>query len=710
MRGVALIGLALVFVVGVGRSAVGQTAADHNAAKWYQLAIDQYQALRENSPREFELLGNYDETQPVTAELRAALAKVQPILEMTRRGTAEESCNFPLDRSQGIEMLLPHLGQLRGIARVMRADTMVRLGDGDAAGAAANVADLYRMSDHFSGDRIVISSLVGQAVFGLADRTAQYGLDRGVFGEAESKSLLQGLSRLDAHDPFDCLEAVAGEQELAVGWLTEKFASDGGGKGIAEFREMFGGNDATELALMGMDEKAFKGAVEEYDGLMNRMVEIFAMPDAEEAKAAMKEVEAGFETHAYGPLASMLMPALGRVLEMRSKAEKMLADRRATLGALASGKATANDLANAALWYVRGAEMVGKLDGAVLKGIREFAADTSAPMSKEVTAALVSQPVKEILDEFREGTKKHRCDFGFTRPEQPWQAYVGFIPPYAVGVHDAIRIIHADAVRLLRAGTAGENQWEAADRLAIAAVVSAHMGEDPMLVSSLISHCNFNKTINLAGTALANGMMDESAKPMLFDAVDRMSRKDPFGFIGAVIGTRGEIGKYLGAYAARAAGADEFGHREDVKIAQERVTEQIKTLNGDQLLYLLAVLQTTQQNAAPGAEPGAAAGAATSAPPDPSRLGDVISLADLEAVVREIPQIAPQLSRQDVSFFRDRAIPAIAASMNSKGWVGGANFVDHMRRARNDLRKAHTLLRPHAVEEEKPTESPGEKR
>jgi hypothetical protein len=107
--------------------------------------------------------------------VRAVLARVEPVLSAARSGARQEYNDFGLDYTQGFELMLPHLGKLRNIGRLMAADAAVRLHDGDASGAAGEIASAYRIADHLPADEILISSLVGQAVFQSADRVARAG-------------------------------------------------------------------------------------------------------------------------------------------------------------------------------------------------------------------------------------------------------------------------------------------------------------------------------------------------------------------------------------------------------------------------------------------------------------------------------------------------------------------------------------------------------
>lgn len=676
------------------RGAAAQADSGRNAAVTYRQAIERYNQWREASPDQVELLMSYisEDGPGLTPEVRAALSQARPILELARGGTAAEHCQFPLERDQGMWMLLPHLSGLRGLAKLMKADALVKLNDGDGAGAAANYADLYRMSGHLRDDRILISSLVGNAIFGLADSSTQQAIDQGRLGAAESQAILEGLDRLSLVDPFDYAGAVQGEKETFGGWLQRQFD-----EGIEPARIFMGLQDGEvpeeweddgELAFM--TPEYFERELGLYNDMMDRMISAFKMPDHEAAKEEVAVIEREIERlkeqsefTAEGLLASMFMPALGKVIERRNQSEKMLAERRAVLQMLASGRKKPEELANAALWYVRGAEMVDRLDPAALQAIRTFAADTSAPISDELADLLqgesaVAKAVAEIIDTFRAGSRKGRCDFSFTRPE--WRRELGFVPVYAPGMHDAFRIFYCDAVRLLRDGG---TQEQALDRLATCLRMPAHLADDPILISALMSHCNFNRAIDLAGTALTNGMLTDEAKPALREAVEKMNTKDPFGLIGAVLATREKLGKHMGQYTMYLTG--EYNPE-----AGTRVTEKIKALNGDQLLYLLVVRETLQQNGAPASDDPGSEQTKSSLMDNLSRLGDVLSIPDIEAVQREITDCAPMLARYEFDFLNERTIPAVAYSMEGRY---GRNYIDHVRRANGDLRRGHQIFR-----------------
>jgi hypothetical protein len=663
-------GIALCVLLSAGTHAIAQTHDPHNAATWYQRAIDQYMQLPQSQR---DLLSNqWDPAAgPPPPELRAALSNVQGILQNLQRGSMQEYSDFNLDYSQGFELMMPQLNQLRQLTRVARNDVLVKLVDGDSSGASDRLASLYRMSSHNGDDRIIISSLVGQAVFKAADDYVQLGLDRGVFSQTDAVKLLGAAKTLGADDPFAYVEAIAGEQEVFVTYM-DKFT---GPEERARLVGMIYGNtadggQADREALLAADEQQFHAMIDEYDGVMNRVVEIFSMKDPEAAKTAMKGLESEMEQDKHGALAHMLLPAFGKVFERREQSRTMLADRIAVLEKLAAGEVKPEEIANAAIWYLRGIELLERIDPAQLAAIRALAGNTAGEISEELSATLSGHACQEVIDIFRDGSLKKRCDFAFVAGFGSAGGTPPLAPEYDPGMHDALRLLRADAVRLLRAGDTSS----AADRLATTFRVVGHLGGDPHLASALIAHCDFNAALSIIETAFQSQLFTSDEKLRLLESVERISRKDPFGYIGAVMRTRDSLAARFDRIVVR----DE-AQREQFKLQSER----IKAFSGDQLLYVLTIFDTMRAAAAPAVTPANGA----TVPADPlRRLDDVFSWQNLEAVRDDASKVAPRLAENDWDIFDTRSIPAVA-----KGGVG-----EQMRRARSDVRRAHVLLNPPA--------------
>jgi hypothetical protein len=619
--------------------AQAQTADSRNAATWYLRAVDQYLAIPE---AQRDLLADYDPASgPPSPQLRATLNQMQAIFQTMQRGSMQDTSDFALDYSQGFELLLPHLSPMRQIARAACTDAMVRISEGDSSGAADRLASLYRMSGHGGDDRILISCLVGQAVFSAADRTVQYGIDRAVFNAGDSAKLFSATQSLNGDDPFQYLESVATEQEVAVDWITRRFEE---AESPEQFAQTIAGGlgEPSAQALAGLDQEGFDAAIGQYDAVMTRVVEAFANPDPQAAQQAIDQIQEEMMRGEHGPIAAMMVPSFSKLMERRSAGEKMLAERIAVLEGLVKGEVTPEEIANAAMWYLRGIELLESVEETKLESVRAAAMDSSKSVPTDVIALLDSKPIADAIEQFREGSTKRRCDFNaMTR-----RAQMSLIAPYGPGMNDGLILLRLDAQR--RCATGGTDGKAAAlDRLATLFRVIGHVSGDPMLICSIISHTNFNAAQPLLKAALDSGDRTDADKAALLDAMDRISRRDPFGYVEAVVQSR--------------------------KTLAHKVFEEY---DGDDLLRVALVFDLLAGNG----DVNLAAQQAQAR----SRLAPVFSTQAIESMRLRLSEIAPMIAANDWSIFLTGEWPAIVEP----------SVRDRMRRARADLRSAAGLLRP----------------
>jgi hypothetical protein len=502
-----------------------------NAATWYQRAIEQFLGLPENQR---ELLTNgYDPASgPPSPEMRMALANVQGVFANIQRGSMQETADFGLDYEHGFELLLPHLGPLRQITKAARTDAMVRLQSGDTSGAAERLATLYRMAGHSGDDRILISSLVGQAIFSAADQTVQYGADNGSFNAADATQLLGATKSLGTDDPFQYLESVAMEQEVAVNWLSDKFDEAETPEQFAQFLATFDG-DHPQWQELALDEDAFNESLNQYDTVMTRVVEAFANPDAEAAKAALDQIAGELERGEHGPLAAAVIPSFTKILEAKLKGESMLAARIAMLEGLVRGEVKPEEAANAALWYLRGIERLATLEPAQLSLLRGAAHSDAPVISAELGQVLETSAVRDMTELFHEAAQMRRCDFRAATKREP----TAFIPTYVGGMNDAMRALRLQAIRQM--GRMSEDgQTQALGNVTLSLRVIGHLGNDPMLASALVSHSQFIALSQLLRESLKVEELQENQRSTLASALDRISRRDPFGYVESVVQTR----------------------------------------------------------------------------------------------------------------------------------------------------------------------------
>jgi hypothetical protein len=573
--------------------------------------------------------------------VRAVLARVEPVLSAARSGARQEHNDFGLDYTRGFELTLPHLGKLRNIGRLMAADAAVRLHDGDASGAAGEIASVYRIADHLPADEILISSLVGQAVFQSADRVAQMGLDRGDFGPTESSTLRDALQTLGERDPFDLTGAMENERVIMVDWVRQKY-------GDSEVRAHMMDDLSMELsasgqlaALMLVEDSQFEGALDQYGQVMDRVVEAFSMDDPEEARPVLEQIEAEIERGEHGALAMLMSPVIARLYDRMLEAQEQIAERTDQLSAIIAGRVAPGELANAAVLYLQAVEMIGQIDPARLEQLHEAASQPLQPIGQEPAETLRSAAA--IVETLRRAAQIPRCDFSIVHGR-----YAPVIPRYLAGLRQAGRLLAADAVRMLQ--EAEDDQ--AAERLGICFHMSAHLAGDPIITSALVSHNLFNGADELARWALGNDAFSLDDRARLFGGVEAMPRRDPFGYVSAVRSTREQVLKRL-----------RFGSE-----ARSRAERMLNRLDGDQLLYLLVVVDEPTD---PGKPPQHEAAGLTG----------VISPEGLTAA-RELANQARAILKEteDLGAALDTDLPLIA------------NVKARQATARADLRRAYFAL------------------
>ena len=90
------IGVLAILTVSIASDRVHAQSAK-NGATWYAKAISQYGSISNNDIETILKFDWGDPSAPITAELRAALARVQPVLRLARRGTRQEYSDFNLN-------------------------------------------------------------------------------------------------------------------------------------------------------------------------------------------------------------------------------------------------------------------------------------------------------------------------------------------------------------------------------------------------------------------------------------------------------------------------------------------------------------------------------------------------------------------------------------------------------------------------------------
>lgn len=174
---------------------------------------------------------HYQLSEDGAEKLAEAQESVGGLLRASELGGAD----WDIEYEDGYNALLPHLGKMRMSAKVIAADALRCADAGDGAGAARRAAALYRMADHLSGDRVLISSLVAIAMDSMANSLSEQLVRRGVLDKAGADEILTAIrGTSNGGDRFGMREAIVGEWRLISEHLVANAKGPNAGRSMLE--------------------------------------------------------------------------------------------------------------------------------------------------------------------------------------------------------------------------------------------------------------------------------------------------------------------------------------------------------------------------------------------------------------------------------------------------------------------------------------------
>ena len=463
--------------------AIAQHANPPNAADDYREAFAAWEKLPESDR---EILASYEYTPGarVSPEVRAALSRAQPALDAFRTGGDRDFVDWGITYEKGPGTLLPHLSPLRNGARLLALDAHVRLAQGDARGAAESIAASIHMSDHATDDPVLISTLVGVAMFRHIDSSVlQNAIGSGALGAGEAGVVLDSIDDILHDDPFQLTGSLIGEREGMAGWMIDNFSMEGGKESfLDEYAPMFAasGLQAGIVAdLAPLSQQGFEVAMQQYDLALADMGDAIQQDDLGQAMADVRDIIDKALRGAYGPLAPHMIPAMDRAIEQVLNTYERIEDLREDLQTIVNDPENgALKVRNAALWYLRAIEKHEQIDRHVWDLIEANPSRLDETQRETLAAALPD--TEPIIAELLAAVEIERCDFDL---QNTWdmlglRADLSHVDGMIRNGH----LLRAHVTALLR-GASEENGDRAAELLRAAAKMSEHLATDHQLRS-----------------------------------------------------------------------------------------------------------------------------------------------------------------------------------------------------------------------------------
>ncbi len=184
-----------------------------------------------------------------------------------------------------------------------------------------------------------------------------------------------------------------------------------------------------------------------------------------------------------------------------------------------------------------------------------------------------------------------------------------------------------------------------------------------MITSALVSHAMFNAADAIVQRELTQAFFEDVHRELLHQALEQMSRKDPFGYIAGITNARKAIRGWM------------MSLTQGQVDAQGNLREVMREWHADRLLALSVVMRRGQEDS----------GGWPEALDDPlAPLDGVLTLDRIAAVAGQSAEIRAAIKAGQVETLSDRDFPSIA------------RIRQQLTRARADLRRTVRVLKHEA--------------
>jgi hypothetical protein len=237
------------------------------------------------------------------------------------------NCDWGLDKSQGLYLLLPHLSSHRKLVRLIFLDAMIRIKDGDLDGAVENTITIMRMAHHISlSDGFVITRLVGVSELALAEALLEK-IPSIQLTASHRESLAKTLALFDEEDPFGVRVSMMAEISSISIWLRASVA----GKTQSELEAFiddllenvyYNTSPTIEERQALIDPTSLMSFIDLYAALQGQ---INIRWKSQNPTEQLQELDRMVRQGDFGPLAKYLASEVGRMYTYKQRHEKIRA-------------------------------------------------------------------------------------------------------------------------------------------------------------------------------------------------------------------------------------------------------------------------------------------------------------------------------------------------------------------------------------------------
>jgi hypothetical protein len=229
-------------------------------------------------------------------------------------------CDWGVDVEAGWMGLLPHLGYLRGSARVIRMDAYRCIDDGSYASAAERIAAIIQMSNQTRTDKIMISALVGAAICSVGLNLTDSMVNEHQLSPASARLVLNALKALPRNDIFGSESAIRREQYFSVDWARQRYKGEhAGALMMYEVAGQGMSNDFFSQFIYGMNEQRLDADLDRFSKYFDAAANAWKQPDN---TVLLQELSAEVWEGQFGLVARVMAPSIERVSMSINRAKK----------------------------------------------------------------------------------------------------------------------------------------------------------------------------------------------------------------------------------------------------------------------------------------------------------------------------------------------------------------------------------------------------
>ncbi|MHC4584597.1 MAG: hypothetical protein ACYS3N_08690 [Planctomycetota bacterium] len=166
-------------------------------------------------------------TEPLTEETKGLVAQYladnQQALELLHKAAPIEHCRYHVDFSVGLEFLIPHIGDLRKCAMLLKLEAILHAENGNAVLAARSIRSIFGIAHSLAKEPLLISQLVCTGCKGIAISSLERVVNRVEFTDEQLVKLTETVS--NAEDLSTISRALAGERCMGISFFKNPVVS-----------------------------------------------------------------------------------------------------------------------------------------------------------------------------------------------------------------------------------------------------------------------------------------------------------------------------------------------------------------------------------------------------------------------------------------------------------------------------------------------------